>query len=74
MKIKITELKDGGNKHFRYCADRPELSGSPSVGYGKTPKEALGDLIYSVYEDLGITLELPKKEYKRIKKEYLKAR
>ena len=67
---KITVKRIAKTGKWRFCADRPELCGSPNVGYGKTPKEAIGDLFYYMYKDLGIELELPEEEYKRIKKEY----
>lgn len=69
MKIKITRISQSGDRQF--CADRPEVSGSPSIGYGKTPKEALGDLIYNIGQELGFRLQLPLEEKLRIKQEYL---
>jgi hypothetical protein len=64
MKIVISKNKSKCDDQYKYIADRPERCGSASVGYGRTPKEALGDLIYNAYNDFDVELELPKSEYK----------
>jgi len=71
MKIEITEY---GTGNCKYRADRPNLCGSPTVGYGKTTKEALGDLIYNDSKSFNIQLELPPEEYNKIHREFLKSR
>ena len=43
--MKVTIRKDGRK---RYVADRPGLSGSPTVGRGSTPLEALGALFWHI--------------------------
>ena len=68
MRVKVTK------RGKWYEADRVGLSGSPSVGHGRTCKEAIGDLIYNAGKEMGIELELPGSEYKRIEREYLRAR
>ena len=69
-KVITIEVKKVGKGNFKYCADRPQFSGAPSVGYGKTCKEAIGDLIYKSSNDFLIELNLPKEELNRIYKEY----
>lgn len=49
-----------------YTADRPDLPGSPIVGYGKTWKEALGDLLWHDQIHLGIRIEIPKEDMKKL--------
>ena len=49
MKIVITQLREN-----QFCADRPELPGSPICGYGTTWKEAAGDLFIQAGKDFGI--------------------
>lgn len=57
-KIVITQ-SDG-----RYTADRPNLPGSPVVGYGKSWKEAIGDLLWHDQLGLGIEIEVIKENKK----------
>lgn len=42
--IQIT-FEESASKDYRFCADFSELPGSPSVGYGATQAEAIGNLI-----------------------------
>lgn len=50
--MKIVVMKSGD----LYIADRPDLPGSPIVGYGKTTKEAIGDLIYNDMKSFNIEI------------------
>ncbi len=55
--MKISISKDGPNS---YTADRPEMTGSPTVGRGRTPLEALGAFFWHAnptYEYVYFTLE-----------------
>lgn len=47
---------------YRYIADRPDECGSPVVGYGKTPLEAIGDLILNDQETFGIEISVTSEE------------
>ena len=49
----------------RYIADRPDLPGSPVIGYGKSWKEAIGDLLWHDQLGLGIEIEVIKKDTKK---------
>ena len=49
IKVVVTQKRKN-----MFCADRPELPGSPYCGYGRTWKEALGDLLLNAQKDFGI--------------------
>ncbi len=46
MNIKVSRFNRTGDHKF--CADCTDLPGSPPVGYGKTPEEAIGSLIVNL--------------------------
>ena len=41
-----------------WCADRPQMCGSPTVGYGKTEIEALGDLIWQDQNSFNVSVKI----------------
>ena len=77
LTVTVSKVK-GASEKYKFCADCKEFPGSPPVGYGSTPREALGDWLNHHTATLGITLEYDEKtnkfELQRKVKEYEKSR
>ena len=48
MKIKITKRMDAKPK-YRFYANPVDLPGSPPIGYGRTEKEAVGEMFMRLF-------------------------